>query len=106
MPLLIFHKFSMLNNGLGHFLEIVGNTALEVGDIVTLKFPKNQKDAGEFSDEKLSGNYLITKLRHFFSFAGDAKHRIGMEVVKDSVGQGYPNGLPVTPKGTGKTRFI
>ena len=49
-----FHKFSMLNNGLGHFLEIVGNTALEVGDIVTLKFPKNQKDAGEFSDEKLS----------------------------------------------------
>ena len=61
---------------------------------------------GKFSDEKLSGNYLITKLRHFFSFAGDAKHRIGMEVVKDSVGQGYPNGLPVTPKGTGKTRFI
>ena len=101
-----FHKFSMLNNGLAHFLEIVGNTALEVGDIVTLSFPKNQKNSGEFRDEKLSGNYLITKLRHFFSFAGDAKHRIGMEVVKDSVGQGYPNGLPVTPKGTGKTRFV
>lgn len=101
-----FHKFSMLNNGLAHFLEIVGNTGLEVGDIVTLSFPKNQKNSGEFYDEKLSGNYMITELHHFFSEGGDRKHRIGMTIVKDSIKDGYPDALPKMPKGRGATKKL
>ena len=70
-----------------------------------MKIPKNQTGTS-FFDEKLSGNYLILKLRHSFAFAGDKKHRIGMEVVKDSVKSKYPSNLPSSPVGKGETVLL
>ena len=100
-----FSKIALLNNGVKHFLEVVGNTVLEVGQIITLKIPKNQTHE-KFYDEKLSGNYMITELHHFFSEGGDRKHRIGMTIVKDSIKDGYPDALPKMPKGRGATKKL
>ena len=79
-----FSKISLLHNGMKHMIQTTGNSGLEVGNIINLKIPKNQTGTS-FFDEKLSGNYMITELHHFFSEGGDRKHRIGMTIVKDSI---------------------
>jgi len=98
-----FSKISQLNNGTRISLQAVGNTGLEVGDIITLSMPKSQTDGGELYDERLSGRYIISELRHLFKKGGEAKHRVGITVIKDSVSKIYPNDLPKMPTGTGGT---
>ena len=100
-----FSKINLLHNGMKHVIQTTGNSGLEVGNIINLKIPKNQTGTS-FFDEKLSGNYLILKLRHSFAFAGDKKHRLGMEVVKDSVKSKYPDSLPSSPVGKGETIIV
>ena len=65
--------------------------------------PKSQTDGGELYDERLSGRYIISELRHLFKKGGEAKHRVGITVIKDSVSKIYPNDLPKMPTGTGGT---
>ena len=49
---------------------------LEIGATSTIV----QKD----EDTDLTGNYIVTQLRHTFNQSGDAKHSIVMRVAKDS----------------------
>jgi len=101
-----FSKLSQIANGISYYLEIVGNTGIEVGQLLELNIPKNQTDAGELYNEKVSGRYIIKKLKHSFLRYGDNKHRIGLEVVKDSTQLSFPDDLPDPGSGSGGTVTI
>ena len=49
-------------------------------------------------DERLTGRYIITRLRHTFDFGNPKKHTIQATVIKDSVTKPYSNNLPPNPK--------
>ena len=49
-------------------------------------------------DERLTGRYVITRLRHTFDFGNPKKHTIQATVIKDSVTKPYSNNLPPNPK--------
>ena len=67
---------------------------------------ENQTDSGELYNEKTSGRYIIKKLKHSFMRYGDNKHRIGLEVVKDSTQLSFPEDLPEPGTGKGGTVTI
>ena len=68
-------------------IEVPGRTDIEVGKVVALNIPKStERDLSaatgrDLTDPYLSGNYLITAIRHQFS---TNKHIMYLEVMKDS----------------------
>jgi hypothetical protein len=83
-------------NRLSHMLElsnfklnisIPGRTDVEAGGIINLKFPDVRppsdadKSAGKY-DDRYSGNYLITAIRHKITIL---RHTMTLEIVKDSL---------------------
>ena len=68
-------------------IEVPGRTDIEVGKVVVLNIPKpterdlNKATGRDLTDMELSGNYLITAIRHQFA---TNKHTMFLEVMKDS----------------------
>jgi len=82
-------------------LIVNGNTALQVGDLIQVNIPTSGVGSDDLYDPYYTGKYIITKLRHFFSIT-DQKHRVIMEVSKESVRTAIPSRLPTMSQGTGK----
>ena len=99
-------KLGALQNGFTLNVTITGNTAIQAGDMMNVKIYKTGSKVGDMFDKRLSGRYMISKLRHYFSRRGDKKHRVIAELSKNSVGEAYPNNLPPSPKGTGGVKRL
>ncbi len=79
-------------------LEIAGNTAIKVGDKIGVEINNQSNVDGEDIDKELSGNFIVTTLRHVFTQSKQLKHKIVMQVMKDSrLGDTLPsNGISNT----------
>lgn len=68
-------------------IEVPGRTDMEVGRVINVTIPKSvEKDLNvatsrELTDPYLSGNYLVTCVRHDFTLN---KHTMFLEIMKDS----------------------
>jgi len=99
-------KIGMLSNGLTMQLTMNGNTGIKAGDMINVRVFKTGSEVGDMFDKRLSGRYIISKLRHYFTRTGDKKHRIVVEVTKNSVIQPYPSDLKPMPKAVGKIKKV
>ena len=71
-----------------------GQTAIHAGDKIRLEIGATTTLVQKDEDTQLTGNYIITQLRHNFNQSGDAKHSIIMRVAKDSKqGNAYGNSI-------------
>lgn len=70
--------------GISMNVEINGQTYIQVGDKVNLEIGATSANTDKDLDDMLSGNYLITHLRHTFTMSQQLKHKIIMRVAKDS----------------------
>ena len=72
-------------------MKVHGNTAIRVGDIVTVNIPNVQaasiKKEEEY-DKHYSGPFLIKQIRHDFS---SVKHVMNISLVKDSLEEPLPS---------------
>jgi len=85
-----FENGSILN------VEINGQTFIQAGDKINLEIGAMSAITDDKEDKQLSGNYIITHLRHTFTKSQQLKHKISMQVAKDS-GKGDPlpsSGIP------------
>ena len=96
----------MLSNGLTMQLTMNGNTGIKAGDMINVRVFKTGSEVGDMFDKRISGRYIISKLRHYFTRTGDKKHRIVAEVTKNSVIQPYPSDLKPMPKAVGKIKKV
>ena len=69
-------------NGMILNVEINGQTFIQAGDKVSLEIGNTSSITPEKEDVNLSGNYLVTHLRHSFSKSKELKHQIIMQVAK------------------------
>ncbi len=77
-------------------IEVNGQTFIQAGDKVNLEIRATSSITDAKEDKQLSGNYIITHLRHTFTKSQQLKHKIIMQVAKDS-GKGNPlpsDGIP------------
>ena len=65
-------------------LEINGQTYIQAGDKINLEIGATSANTDNKLDDTLSGNYIITHLRHTFTMSRELKHKIIMRVAKDS----------------------
>mgnify|MGYP001196636200 CR=1 FL=1 len=65
-------------------LEINGQTYIQAGDKINLEIGATSANTDNKLDDTLSGNYIITHLRHTFTMSQELKHKIIMRVAKDS----------------------
>ena len=70
-------------------IEVNGQTFIQAGDKIQLEIGANSSLTKDREDKQLSGNYIITHLRHTFTQSRQLKHKITMQVAKDS-GKGDP----------------
>ena len=95
------HKMSFLDR-MGMTIKMVGNLSIQASDIIRLNVYKAKTDTDneeeDLYDERLTGRYVISRLRHNFEFGNPKKHTIEATVIKDSVTKPYPNNLPPNPK--------
>ena len=95
------HKMSFLDR-MGMTIDMVGNLSIQASDVIRLNVYKSKTDVDnedeELYDERLTGRYVITRLRHTFDFGNPKKHTIQATVIKDSVTKPYSNNLPPNPK--------
>ena len=82
-------KLLELSYGVNISMKITGNTTIAAGQLINLIVPVTGRIHDKENDQYMSGNYLITKLRHIFSQA-DKKHEIALNAVKDSLPKEYP----------------
>ena len=77
----------------GHILniEVNGQTFIQAGDKINLEIGATSALTQDKEDKQISGNYIITHLRHTFTKSQQLKHKIVMQVAKDS---GKSNVLP------------
>ena len=75
-------------------IEVAGNSLIRVGQIITIDIPSPEstdadKSSGDYFDKFLSGNYMITAIKHVFHKveAKDNKitYTMKIEVVKDAL---------------------
>ena len=77
-------------------IEVNGQTFIQAGDKVNLEIGATSSVTDAKEDKQMSGNYIITHLRHTFTKSQQLKHKILMQVAKDS-GKGNPlpsDGIP------------
>tara|TARA_B100001248_G_C27390352_1_gene462027 strand:- start:42 stop:1454 length:1413 start_codon:yes stop_codon:yes gene_type:complete len=81
-------------SGVALNVEVPGQTAIHAGDKIRLEIGATTTLVQKDEDTQLTGNYIITQLRHNFNQSGDAKHSIIMRVAKDSKqGNAYGNSI-------------
>lgn len=92
LPYYISQLLTVINH-----VTIYGDTTITVGDVITCKLPEltgltTGPDRPQNEDNPiLTGNYLITKVRHCLSFGPIPKYYQALEVVKDGIGGALPN---------------
>ena len=81
-------------------IEVPGQTMIKVGDKIHVEIGATSTLTDADIDDNLTGNYIIMKLRHIFTQSKELKHKIVMQIAKDSkAGLNYPsNGI--TEEGT------
>ena len=72
-------------------VEVNGQTFIQAGDKINLEIGATSSVTDGKDDKQLSGNYIITHLRHTFTKSKQLKHKIVMQVANDS---GKSNPLP------------
>ena len=72
-------------------IEVNGQTFIQAGDKVNLQIGATSAVTDTKDDVQLTGNYIVTHLRHTFTKSQQLKHKIVMQVAKDS---GKANKLP------------
>ena len=77
-------RIQQFGGGIIMNLEIAGNTTIKVGDKVNLEINNLSDVDGDDFEKELSGNFIITTLRHVFTQSKQLKHKIIMQVMKDS----------------------
>jgi len=89
-----FENGSILN------VEINGQTFIQAGDKISLEIGATSAITDDKEDKQLSGNYIVTHLRHTFTKSQELKHKITMQVAKDSAkGDALPSsGIPQNNK--------
>jgi len=65
-------------------LEINGQTFIQAGDKINLEIGATSSVTNDKEDSQLSGNYIVTHLRHTFTKSQELKHKIVMQIAKDS----------------------
>ena len=86
------------NNGILLNLEVPGNTAIHVGDKIRVEVGATSTLVEKEEDNAITGNYIITQLRHNFNQSGEMKHKLIMRVARDSmVGNGYGTDIKTNP---------
>lgn len=76
------NAFSVLLNSNITRVLIHGDSGLKVGDMVTLDLPSATGTTDRKKDDKMvSGNYLITRLRHMITLTTKSKHEIVFDCV-------------------------
>ena len=95
------HKMAFLDR-MGMTIDMVGNLSIQASDVIRLNVYKAKTDVDnedeDLYDERLTGRYIITRLRHTFDFGNPKKHTIQATVIKDSVTKPYSSNLPPNPK--------
>ena len=79
-------QMAMIQNGLAITIDVVGNTLVCAGDIVTVIIPNTAAfiEGNDTQDSLYNGSFLVTDLRHDFDFE-TYQHKMSMRVVKDSM---------------------
>ena len=92
-------------NGTVLNIEVPGQTFIQVGDKVNLEIGATSTTVDKIEDDSLSGTYIVMKLRHIFIRSRESKHRILMEVARDSkIGDYLPSdGVGQTETGSAET---
>jgi hypothetical protein len=72
-------------------VEISGNTLIDAGDIINLEIPQVKAEP-RGRDLFLTGNYLVSHIRHVVSIQNNT-HTTHLEVVKDSLERNYPSSV-------------
>ena len=81
-------------------IEIHGQTMIKVGDKIRIEIGATSTLSDAEEDDNLTGNYIIMKLRHIFTQSKELKHKIVMQIAKDSkAGKSYPS-MGITQQGT------
>ena len=70
--------------GLCMNVEINGQTYIQAGDKIDLEISAKSANTDNKLTDTLSGNYIVTHLRHTFTISQETKHKIIMRVAKDS----------------------
>ena len=95
------HKMAFLDR-MGMTLKMVGNLSIQASDVIRLNVYKAKTDKDneeeDLYDERLTGRYFISRIKHTFKFVAPKKHTLRMTVIKDSVTKSYANSLPPNPK--------
>ena len=100
-------RYAAIEGGISLRLKVNGNTTLQAGDLIGVVL-KNQTDAESAQDPYLTGRYIVRKLRHQFEKgAGQMKHTLHIECIRDTVQKAYPSsGVAATDGGNGKEEVI
>ena len=89
-------------DSVGFVLTAIGNLSMRVGDVIRLNVYKSKTDVDneeeDLYDERLTGRYFVSRVKHTFTFVAPKKHTLRMTVIKDSVTKSYANALPPNPK--------
>ena len=88
------HRKIQFESGVALNVEVAGQTSIHAGDKIRLEIGATSTLVQKDEDISLTGNYIVTQLRHTFNQSGDAKHSIVMRVAKDSKsGKAYGNSV-------------
>ena len=72
---------TLINSNVTRVL-IHGDSGLKVGDMITLDLPSPTGLTGKRSDDqKFTGNYLVTRLRHMITTSTKSKHQIVLDCI-------------------------
>ena len=100
-----FSRARQFLNGIVLNVEVPGQTFIQVGDKVKLEIGATSTTVDKTDDDSLTGTYIVMKLRHMFIQSQEKKHRILMEVARDSkIGDKLPSeGIGRNEQGTSET---
>jgi len=100
-------QMAMIRNGLAITIDVVGNTLVCAGDIVTVIIPNTAAfiEGNDTQDSLYNGSFLVTDLRHDFDFE-TYQHKMSMRVVKDSMNKKINSPSNNTEPGHGNLRVI
>ena len=83
-------------NGLNLYVEIAGISSLRVGQLIKMIIPSPETSSNDNSsdivnDKSLSGNFMITAIKHMFNKDNDKiDYRMGIELSKDGLEEIVP----------------
>ena len=72
-------------------LDVAGQTFLQSGDTVDITIGSTTTLSDQKFDTNYSGKYLITAMSHNFTIGSDRRHKIQMQVAKDSLVKKLPS---------------